>query len=372
MIEPPPAPPPGSALLERATLADIEAIRLLLNGTSIVDWHRLAFEDYEQVDRFLRVNEFDPHSARDLHRLEEIRDDAIEYLTRHLSFNLPTEVTRHMSARDLLLLASRPGRNQRYACMILKAMHVIHRLAGRELLFHLPISDDQIFGLVEAKVMRTVEELRAAGYPLAEFAWSRKERSNLITKLLAKRESVAANVYDRLRFRLTARSSEDLAPILIELTQRLIPFNYVIPGESVNDVLSFRRLLEDHPTLRGYIDLLQHDIDIEEVEGQLSGNEFSGPTYRVINFVADMPVRIEPYFERFPEAARAGCGHVIFVLTEFQVVDEAIALANDSGSNSHRSYKQRQTDRVRARLAGGENAIDDEELADDLADEDDD
>ena len=28
----------------------------------MIDWHRLAFDDYRQVDRFLRVNELDPDS----------------------------------------------------------------------------------------------------------------------------------------------------------------------------------------------------------------------------------------------------------------------------------------------------------------------
>ena len=44
---------------EDFTLGDVEAMRLLRGG-SVIDWHRLAFTDAAEVDRFLRINEFDP------------------------------------------------------------------------------------------------------------------------------------------------------------------------------------------------------------------------------------------------------------------------------------------------------------------------
>ena len=340
---------PGMALLERVTLADVEAVRLLLAGNSVIDWHRLAFTDYEQVDRFLRVNEFDPDNIDDLNRLEELREEAIEYLTRSFSYRIPDEISDGMPVRDLLLLASRPSaRKNNYACIILKAMHVIHHLAGRELLFTLPISDNELFGYVEKKVVRVVEEIRSAGYPIVEFAWSRKERDSLITKLLAKRASIAANVYDKLRFRLITRRSEDLAPVLFELTHRLVPFNYIIPGESVNGILPFRKLVEETPPLKRFSTELQHDIDEEKKTA--GGNEFSGPGYRIINFVADLPVRIDPYLD---DERRLTYGSVVFVLAEFQVLDAATALQNETGENSHNAYKERQVQRVRARLSGG-------------------
>jgi uncharacterized protein (TIGR04552 family) len=53
-------------------LDDLEAVRLLLRGRSVIDWHRLAFADFAEVDRFLRVNEFDPDSL-EMGRLDELR-----------------------------------------------------------------------------------------------------------------------------------------------------------------------------------------------------------------------------------------------------------------------------------------------------------
>src|SRR5678816_347162 len=126
-------------------------------------------------------------------------------------------------------------------------MHVMHHLAGRELLTKLPVSDDQIFHLVEEKVLRTVEELKAVGCPVVEFEWSRKHADSLITKLLAKKESIAADVYDKLRFRMITNSEDQVLFVMRELTQRLIPFNFVIPGQSENDIIKIRETLDRSP-----------------------------------------------------------------------------------------------------------------------------
>jgi uncharacterized protein (TIGR04552 family) len=351
---------PARALLDRATLTDLEAMRLLLRGQSVIDWHRLAFRDPKEVERFLRINEFDPESTDDLNRLEELRDEAVDYLQRTFSYRIPPEVSSGIPVQDLFLLASQRGRRQTYACVVLKVMHVIHHLAGRELIFKLPISDDQVFGLVEKKVLRTVEEIRGAGYPIVEFAWSRKERDSLITKLLAKKASIAANVYDKLRFRLITRSREDLAAVLIELTHRLVPFNYVIPGESVNNILDVRKIIEETPVLAPLGSELQPELDVEpeRLPAAPVGNEFSGPAYRVINFVTDLPVRIDDYLDAHVDpAVRDELGSIIFVLTEFQVLDAETAGVNESGENSHAAYKERQATRVKSRLTGGSRAL---------------
>ena len=345
----------GRALLDKSTLGDVESLRLLLHGNSVIDWHRLAFADYPEIDRFLRVNGFDPDSDDDLNRLEVLREDAVEYLHRMFNYRVPSEVSEGIPVRELFLLASHKGKRHTFACVVLKVMHVIHHLLGRELAFKLPISNDEVFGLVERKVMQVVEEIRAAGYPVVEFAWSRKEMDSLITKLLAKKATLAANVYDKLRFRLITRTREDLAPVLLELMHRLVPFNYIIPGESVNGILPFRPLLEEAPQLKRHVDGLQTELEGDETD-KVAGNEFSGAAYRVINFVADLPIRVDSYVDALGGSADE-LGRIIFVLTEFQVMDVETARQNELGDSSHAAYKERQHVRVKARLTGGSRAL---------------
>jgi hypothetical protein len=312
--------------VDELTLADKDSVRLMLRGDSVIDWHRLGFADHAEVDRFLRLNEFDPESDDEMARLEDIRGEAVDYLARAYAMAIPDEVAAELAARDLFLVASAAGPHQKWACVVLKVMHIMHHINGRQALLKVSVSDEIIFREIELKVLQVVEELRAAGAPLVEFEWSRKPRDSQITKLLAKRSTLAANIYDKLRFRLIVPSLADIVPMLATLTRQLIPFNYVVPGESVNQLVP----------------------EATPESAELPYNEFSGPEYKIINFVADLPLRLErllPKHEIPPELS-----HVVFVLTEFQVADKVTAHRNESGASSHEAYKARQHERVRMRL----------------------
>ena len=131
-----------------------------------------------------------------------------------------------------------------------------------------------------------------------------------------------------------------------------MPFNYIIPGESINGILPFRQLVDRGGPFTRFHDQLQHDVETKEVKKDGS-NEFSGPTYRVINFVADLPVRIDDALAAAAAEQGRDLGNTIFVLTEFQIMDAVTADTNESGENSHAAYKERQVERVKGRLAGG-------------------
>jgi uncharacterized protein (TIGR04552 family) len=327
------ARPPGT---DELTLSDVEAIRLLLRGESVIDWHRLSFVDHAEVDRFLRLNEFDPESEEEIGRLEDLRGEAVEYLARAFSMAIPDEVADDLPARDLFLVASSSGPHQKWACVTLKVMHIIHHINGRQALLKMSVSDEIIFREIEHKVLQVVEQLRQAGAPLVEWEWSRKPLDSQITKLMAKRSTLAANIYDKLRFRLIVPSPDDLVPMIATLTRQLIPFNYVVPGESVNQLVDLSML---HAREEG---------EFKRMATGVPYNEFSGPEYRIVNFVADLPLRIERLIPRaeLPQ----GTSHVVFALTEFQIADKETAKRNESGASSHEAYKARQHERVRMRL----------------------
>jgi uncharacterized protein (TIGR04552 family) len=331
-------------------IEDLEAVRLLLRGGSIIDWHQLDFHDYAAVDRFLRVNEFDSSDEADMHRLEDIRMQAVDYLTQNFEFEFPESIAEGMPARDIFLVASKAGRHQVWACVILKVMHIIHHLAGRELATRLSISHDKMYHAIELKVMQVVEELRADGFPIIEFEWSRKSRDSLISKLIAKRSTLAASIYDKLRFRMIVRNGTDLLPIMAALHRRLIPFNYVVPGESVNHLIPVSELESGGGSPLDSRSPSDQALEKEQVKtAALPVNEFSAPNYKIINFVADLPLRVES----FGAEARPDYGHVVFVLTEFQIADKQTSITNELGENNHGAYKMRQHERVRQRLMRG-------------------
>ena len=326
------ARPPAA---DELTRADRDSVRLMLRGDSVIDWHRLSFSDHAEVDRFLRLNEFDPESELEMERFEDIRADAVDYLARAFAMAIPDEVAADLPARDLFLVASSTGPHQKWACVVLKVMHIIHHINGRQALLKVSVSDEIIFREIELKVLQVVEQLRAAGAPLTEFEWSRKPRDSQITKLLAKKSTLAASIYDKLRFRLIVPQYTDIVPMLATLARQLIPFNYIVPGESVNQLVELR-------------DVLGPDATGSAAAREIPFNEFSGPEYRIINFVADLPVRLERLLHKgdaLPELS-----HVVFVLTEFQVCDKQTSIRNESGASSHEAYKSRQHERVRMRL----------------------
>ena len=154
--------------LDEFTLADLEAVRLVLRGDSVVDWHRLNFQDEQEVREFMMAQEFQPDEPADRARMNAIKAEAISYLRRHFEYPIPKPVEQ-ASIEELFSLAAGRGHRQTCACTILKCMHIIHHLDGRELLFMLPMSDQEIFHLVEEKIYRVIGSMLAEGFPITEF-----------------------------------------------------------------------------------------------------------------------------------------------------------------------------------------------------------
>ena len=349
MIVRPPLPVPQSW-----SLGDLERMRLVLRGGSVIDWRRLHFQSKDEVDRYLRLCLFEPDDPFDRARLQRILDEAVEYLRTSFRYRVAEEVARPREVQDLFLLASGAGEPQslrRIACIVLKVMHVVHHVEARGVLHRARVSEDELAQLVTARVDHAIAGLRRQGLPIVAAAGSVKTRHSLITKLLAKRETLAAQVYDRVRYRVVTSQREDVLPVLLRLCDVLVPFNFVMPGQTQNTLFSFRRLVRDTPELRRLAPELQAGLHLEDHDrregNQPPPNEFSGGDYQVLNFVVDLPVRLP---ERAVDAAD---GRIAFCMVELQLVDQDTAHANESGENAHARYKKRQLRRVLRRLSRG-------------------
>src|SRR5690606_22647863 len=228
-----------------------------------------------------RNHELDLDNPADAEFLERLKRDAISYLRRHFSFAIPKPVER-APLEELLLMAAGKGHRQLCACTILKTLHIMDHLAGRELLFRLPVSDRDLFHLVEEKVYRVVGTMLSEGFPITEFIGGRKNLDSTYTKLLSKPEATAAALYDKLRFRIVTRTRDDILPVLLYLTEQLFPFNYVVPKQSTNTIFDLRQLFEKYPNWASVRDKLQWRVD-----GSMAptDNRFTAPSYRVVQFV---------------------------------------------------------------------------------------
>ena len=347
----PPGPDGAPALkpLERLTGGDLEALHLILAGDSVIDWRRLSFPDAKAVRRFIQIHELDPDSPLDRAYIDHVKAEAVGYLRRNLAFSIPKPVER-ASLEELLLIASGKGHRQLCACTVLKTIHIINHMAGRELLFCLPVSDRDLFHLVEEKVYRVVGGMLSAGFPITEFIGGRKNLDSTYTKLLSKPEATASALYDKLRFRIVTRSKNHILPVLLYLTERLFPFNYVVPRQSANTILNLRAFCERHPHLSQLAERLGGSIDEAQPP---TDNRFSSPAYRVIHFVTDVPVRVPAHIMELAPAGPDLLGPIVYMLCEFQLLDAESEALNESGDASHDAYKERQRTAVSTRLRLG-------------------
>ncbi len=336
-------------------LRELERLRLILRGGSVIDWRRMHFQSREEVDHFLRLCQLDMSRPYDDAWARTILADAVEYLRKTFNYRVADAVANPAEVHDLFLYASGAKglpKYRRIACIVLKVMHVLQHIEGRDLLFRLAVSEAELSELVTIKVLRVAKEIQSKGMPVVEFAHSIKSRDSLITKLIAKKETVAAQVYDRTRFRIITKSRADILPVLYFLTQRLIPFNIVVPGQTENSLMPFKSVLAEYPHFEQFAAQLHLDRDYEAREEHI-GNQFSGSTYRALNFVVDIPFRMDAYLPPPEEDRRPRKGRIVFALVEFQIMDEETARLNEEGENAHRLYKRRQKRRVLRRLARG-------------------
>ncbi len=335
--------------LSEFSLHDLESVRLVLRGRSVIDWHRLDFENVEEAERLIVNHELSFDEPGDVAFMNHMKEEAVAYLRRNFSFAIPRPV-EEASLVELLMMASGKGHRQMCACTILKCIHIINHMTGRELLYRLPVSDKDLFSLVEEKIYRVVGNMLSGGFPITEFIGGRKNLDSTYTKLLSKTESTAAALYDKLRFRIVTRTQDDILPILLYLTENLFPFNYVVPGESTNTLFHFQSFCEQHPHLREMVPRFQGKIDEAFIPGD---NLFSGENYRVMHFVADVPVRVPEHIMEAAQPGTEGLGPIVYVLCEFQMLDAETDSNNEVGEASHEAYKQRQREAVARRLRLG-------------------
>ena len=333
-------------------LSDVEAVRLLLRGNSVIDWNRANFRSREEVNRYLKLNRLNMDDPEDRWRLNYVHGEAINYLEEHLGLEFPPDLQRPDDVREIFTLASQVGgfrRRQILACVILKLMHVINHMEAAELRHQTPLSEADLMDLAEREIKVAAQRMRDSGFPLVAFYGSRKARNSIITKLLAKRENIAATVFDKLRFRIVTEDAQHILPAIAWLTREVFPFNYVIPGQSHNNLVQFRDMLRA-PQFQHIGTLLSNGIEEESLSSPAEENSFSGNSYRVINFIVDFPVRIDHLVD-----IRYGAllGRTVFVMVEFQIVDRETARANEEGENAHALYKQRQHAIVQSRLRKG-------------------
>ncbi len=328
-------------------------VRLILRGGSTLDWHKLNLTRNE-IKAFCRAHRLDPGNPDDMALIERIRDESVLYLRETLSFPVPRPV-RRASLLELLEMAGDTSNRHRQlcACTLLKAMHIINHFDSSEARQALSMTDQELFQKAERRIYRTVSHMMAERLPVVEFLGGRKKRASMVTKLLSKSTPLSTQLFDKMRFRVITNSIDDVLPIINYLARNLFPFNYLLAGESHNSLLPFASYCASHEHLKKLVEKLQLDPDVEN-ELQMMDNRHTSPNYRVVHWVADMPLRVPDYRNAFrTDGVNPIPRPIIYVRTELQILDRKSHRLNERSDASHRKYKERQTKSVASRLKVG-------------------
>ena len=301
----------------------VEAVRLCLEGGSPLDLYRLQFEGIEQVTRFLDVNQADVEDPFDRSRLAHLHGEAVGFVRRHFGYRIPMEVARPERTEDLFLLAGGDtvSKTQVVSCVVLKLMHVINHLEARSLLHRTAISEAELEHEVERRMMGTASRMMAEGVPVTSFHANRKSRDSMITKLVVKRESTAAEILDRVRCRVVTREREDIVPVLAWLLRRVLPFNHVLAGQTINNLVDLDDWLGAHPSLRTLATMLHPPAG----PSASAINLHSADSYRTVNFVVEMPVRLDRMPSQQLRTFDPATGRVVYVQADLLLLDRASA-----------------------------------------------
>jgi uncharacterized protein (TIGR04552 family) len=335
------------------SLYDLELVRVILRGGSVLDWHRLNLSKPE-TNAFLRVQLIDLKQQSDIELVERIRDESIAYLREILSFPVPRPV-RQASLPALLEMAgnNKSRARQLCACTLLKTMNIINHFDANEARQALAMTDQELFQAAEQRIYRTISQMMALGLPVVEFMGGRKQRTSMVTKLLSKSNPLSTQLFDKMRFRIVTTHRDDVLPVINYLARNLFPFNYVLSGESYNTLIPFASHCSENAHLTKLVEKLQIDPDIEN-QLQPLANIHSSARYQVVHWVADMPLRIPNYQNAYrTDGVNPIPRPLLYLKTEFQILDRKSHRENERSDASHIKYKLRQTKSVAERLKVG-------------------
>ena len=348
---------------------DPEVFWSLIGGRAIVETPRLGLHNKDEAYAYLKTYGYDPEVEVDREKLWALHSRAVIYLRTQLlaeGESIPEEVSDPKKLGDiahLLLLASMPDSApdslHKWACALLRVMHVISQLQNDLFNYFSLEIQEEIFrpyrqfiekdGVSNIRLTGGNESIALHKFDIKPF----KDSDSAITKLLAKPEEVAFGLMDKIGVRFVTNTLFDVFRVM-----RFLVFNHVvspanlIPNQSNNTLYPVNLFLDvveglPQPTEvePAKIDeLLKARLEKESTKARFleKHNVFTSRDYRFIKFITRQLIRVT-----HPETQKS---FSFFYPYEVQILDYDHFIKSLSGPASHDEYKARQRERARHRV----------------------
>jgi uncharacterized protein (TIGR04562 family) len=350
---------------------DPHILNVLAAGQSALDIPRLQFKTLDQAESFIKAYGFNLQNESDEKKLWYYHRRALVLLTERLGFE-PNEIPDVLrdkkdlqDLRRLILWASSSAPDeselQRWSCAFLRVMHVFVHTENdlfasfaeeiqKQVLtpFQQALYHDGTKGKIYLKSSDGTESIELLGFESKPF----KTSSSAVIKLLAKRDALAMNVFDKLGVRFVTRSMFDAFRVLRFLaSENLVSFPHIIPDQSSNNLYPVDLFLEACQKIKDSGPELNEDqveaffqafLLQKEKETQFlrKENDFSGHDYRFIKFITRRLICVE----------KSGEGFGFFYPYEVQIMDAKSHQSILTGPSEHAAYKERQKEAARSRV----------------------
>ncbi len=349
---------------------DPSILEIVLGPKSTIDLPKMSLHSRDEAIQFIFTYGYDIKDYRDAEVLWRTHRLAIEILEEEIldvDEELPGKVRNREELKDLTdlcLIASYADGSalQKYACAVLRVMHLIIHLEND---LFTSFTDD-----IQYQILRPITEHLSKGekdkvylgqnneIELKEFSIKPfKQTKSGVVKLLAKDDVLAMTLLDRVGIRFITKSVHDIFRVIQYLVDHhLISCPQTISGQSKNmicptDVFlsaqeAFVSQKKEKEDFENFSKILQMKLDQWLEKGNSFGttNKFTSEKFRFVKFISSRFLKIDRGDEK--ESLK------FFYPFEVQLIDEKTFEENEKTSASHQAYKERQRRAARRRVLG--------------------
>lgn len=350
---------------------DPSILNVVLGSQATIDLPKMDVHSRDEAIQFIFTYGYDINDYKDAEVLWRTHRTAIEILEEEVldvGEELPPKVRNREELSDLtslLIIASYADGSalQKYACAILRVMHLIIHLENDlftsftdDIQYQIlrPITEHISKGEKDSFYLGHEKEIALQDFSIKPF----KQTKSGVIKLLAKDNKLAMTLLDRVGIRFITNSIHDIFRVIQYLVDHhLISYPQTIMGQSKNLICPIDVFLEAQEAYVGikgnheenfenFSSILHQKLDNWGVNGnQLeTPNEFTSEKFKFVKFVSRRFLKIDRGLDKEPLK--------FFYPFEVQIIDKETFEENEKTSASHHAYKERQRRAARRRVLG--------------------